>query len=31
VIDRDNGNTVTANKSILRMDLSEATDTLGYD
>ena len=31
VIDRDNGDTVAANKSILRMDLSEATDTLGYD
>ena len=31
MIDRDNGNTVTANKSILRMDLSEATDTLSYD
>ena len=31
VIDRDNGDTVEANKSILRMDLSEATDTLGYD
>ena len=31
VIDRDNGDTVAANKSILRMDLSDATDTLGYD
>ena len=31
VIDRDNGDTVAANKSILRMELSEATDTLGYD
>ena len=31
VIDRDNGDTVAANKSILRMDRSEATDTLGYD
>ena len=31
VIDRDNGDIVAANKSILRMDLSDATDTLGYD
>ena len=31
VIDRDNGDTVTANKSILRMNLGSATDTLGYD
>ena len=31
VIDRDNGDTVAANKSILRMDLSDATDTLGHD
>ena len=31
VIDHDNGDTVAANKSILRMDLSDATDTLGYD
>ena len=29
VIDRDNSDTVAANKSILGMDLSEATDTLG--
>ena len=31
VIDRDNGETLGANKSILRMDLTTATDTLGYD
>ncbi|MEC8442089.1 MAG: esterase-like activity of phytase family protein [Cyanobacteriota bacterium] len=31
VIDHDNGKTVAANKSILQMDLDDATDTLGYD